>query len=82
MSTEERSVFLVPISVAGYLGAFLVLVGLDLFMLLYFKKRVVYGDLMFFIPFLLPLAGWFSFRFVQVNRSIRRYNARGETHSA
>jgi hypothetical protein len=81
MTGKERYLFLVPITIAGYLGAFLILVGIDAFTSVYFKKSVNHGDLIFFIAFIVPIAGWFAFRFVQVTRSIRRYNGRGEMHA-
>src|SRR6266851_1967026 len=79
MSAGDRSLFLVPITVAGYLGALLIIGGIYAYDVFYFKRPASYGDLIFFIAFALPLVAWFTFRSVQVIRSIRRYNGRGET---
>ena len=79
MSAGDRFLFLVPITVAGYLGALLIIGGIYAYDVFYFKRPASYGDLIFFIAFALPLVAWFTFRSVQVIRSIRRYNGRGET---
>jgi hypothetical protein len=80
MTGRERYSFLVPITVAGYLGAFLLLVGIDVYALLILKATFVnYGDLIFLIVLSFPLACWFLFRFAQVIRSIGRYNDRGSS---
>jgi hypothetical protein len=81
MSTGDRSLFLIPITVAGYLGALLVIGGIYAYDVFYFKRSASYGDLIFFLAFALPLVAWFTFRSVRVIRSIRRYNERGKTRA-
>lgn len=81
MTSKERYLFLVPITIAGCIGTLLVLLGMDAYTLYHFKKSVNFGDVIFFIAFIVPIATWFAFHFVQVIRSVRRYNTRGETRS-
>jgi hypothetical protein len=78
MSAAEHQWFLVPITVAGYLGALLVIIGLYMYDLLYFKKLAGHWDPILFVAFALPVPMWFIFRYAQVIRSIRRYNGRRE----
>jgi hypothetical protein len=79
MSSEERSRFLVPITVGGYLAALLVIAGLLFFNLWYLKLAANRVDPTVAITLFLPIVAWFAFRSVQVLRSIRRYNRRGKT---
>jgi hypothetical protein len=79
MSSDERFSFLVPITVAGYLGVIIVIGALVVYAHLYFKNATTHVDLIFVVLLVLPIAAWFSFRTIQVMRSIRRYNDRGKT---
>jgi hypothetical protein len=82
MSSEDRYSFLVPITVAGYLGALLLIGGLLAYVHWYFKKLSNSDDtataLRLVLLLVLPLFAWFAFRFAQVLRSIHRYNDRGK----
>jgi len=82
MSGEEQQLFLFPISVAGYIGGFLVVTGLYLYLLIYSKKAAGRGELIVFSMLFLPIVAWFCFRAVQVIRSVRRYNSRGKSSAA
>jgi len=79
MSSEERSRFLVPITVGGYLAAVLVIAGLLFVNFWYVKLPANRIDSTVVIILFLPIVPWFAFRSVQVIRSIRRYNNRGKT---
>jgi hypothetical protein len=74
MNGGERYQFLIPITIASYVGTFLLLLGLDGMTFVHSKRSINYGDLIFFILFSIPGLVWFAFRFVQVIRSGRRYN--------
>jgi hypothetical protein len=76
MSGKDRRLFLVPITVAGYFGAFLIIAGLYLYLVGFLKRPGNWGDLIFFVAFALPIGLWFGFRGVQVIRSVHRYNNR------
>jgi hypothetical protein len=82
MSSTERMQFLFPISVSGYLGAFLVIGGIYLLSVFSRRIRPGLGELIFFVVFFLPIGFWLFFRIVQVIRSARRYNKRGESGAA
>jgi hypothetical protein len=82
MSQEGRHQFLVPISIAGYIGAILLLVGIDVYTRFFSRASVNPGDVTLFIVLALPLVVWFVFRFAQVIRSNHRYNRRGKSSAA
>ncbi len=77
MSSNDRMRLVLPISVAGFLGAFLVIGGLYAYLLLNEQQNLEPGALIFFAAFAFPIVCWSAFRFVQILRSIRRYNTRG-----
>ena len=79
MSSEDRYSFLVPITVAGYLAAVLIIGGLLVYDHWYFKHTASRVNPTVAAVMIMPLAVWFAFRSVQVIRSIRRYNNRGKT---
>jgi hypothetical protein len=79
MSSEDRYSFLVPITVAGYLAAVLIIGGLLVYDHWYFKDTASRVDPTVAVALVLPLPVWFFFRTMQVIRSIRRYNNRGKT---
>jgi hypothetical protein len=76
MSSEDQQLFLMPITVAGYIAGYLVVVGLYVFTIIATKKHVSRHELIFFLEFGLPIVLWFCFRGVQVIRSVHRYNSR------
>jgi hypothetical protein len=78
MSGEERYWFVVPITVAGYLGALLVIAGLFLYDHYVFRNHASDWNGNFLIALVLPVVAWGAFRLTQVIRSVRRYNCRGE----
>ena|ERR1700686_3009302 len=82
MNGDDRMRFVLPISVAGFLGGFLIVAGLYLILIFENKQRVDPGAMIFFIAFFLPIACWIAFRIVQIARSIRRYNNRGSVGAA
>jgi len=79
MSGQERQLFLLPITIAGILGAFLLLSGLTIWMSFFLKKPIGFGDAIFSAILGLPLGLWFGLRFLQIIRSAQRYNARVKT---
>jgi hypothetical protein len=76
MSSEDQQLFLLPITVAGYIAGFLVVVGLYSCVLIAAKKHASWHELIFLLEFALPIVLWFCFRGVQVIRSVHRYNNR------
>jgi hypothetical protein len=78
MSDEDRRLFVLPISVAGYLGGFLVICTVCIGAVSYHRLSVTPYSFVVLAAFSLPLVLWAVFRCAQVSRSIRRYNARGE----
>ena len=81
MSSQDRYSFLVPITVAGYLAALLLIGGLLAYDHWYLKNTAIRVDPTVAVALLLPLPLWFAFRSVQVIRSVHRYNDRGKTSS-
>jgi len=79
MSSQDRYSFLVPITVAGYLAALLLIGGLLAYDHWYLKNTAIRVDPTVAVALLLPLPLWFAFRSVQVIRSVHRYNDRGKT---
>src|SRR5215467_4074386 len=79
MSGEERRLLLVPITVAGLLGASLLIPGLMFWTAFVVKQpgRFLYG--LFFTLVGIPLGLWFGLRTMQIIRSVHRYNARGNS---
>jgi hypothetical protein len=77
MNGDDRMRFVLPISAAGFLGAFLLLRGLYTYLVLTKKQILEAGALIFFAAFFSPIALWIVFRIGQIIRSIRRYNNRG-----
>jgi hypothetical protein len=76
MSSEDRQLFLLPITIAGYIGAFLVIAGLYSYSVVAVRTLANWGDLIFFSALALPIGLWFCLRGVQVARSVHRYNSR------
>jgi hypothetical protein len=77
MNSNDRMRFVLPISVAGFLGAFLVVGGLYVGLILTKKQSPDAGALIFFAVFFFPIGCWILFRVAQIIRSIRRYTNRG-----
>jgi hypothetical protein len=78
MSAAERQWFLVPITVAGYLGALLLVAGLFVYDRFVFRNRASDWNGNFFIALVLPVGAWIAFRLTQVIRSVHRYSRRRE----
>ena len=76
MTRKEQRLFLFPITVVGYLAAFLVILGLVVWVSAFSKEDPAFDYMMFFCVFLPPLALWFGFRVWQIGQSIHRYNER------
>jgi membrane protease YdiL (CAAX protease family) len=79
MSSEGRRLFLLPISIMGYLGAVLLIAGIYIYAYWRLENRMTWSDLIIFLVLVLPLIFWFFYRGVQVIRSSQRYNDRAET---
>ncbi|SRR5713226_199709 len=77
MSGEEQRLFLMPITIAGLLGALVLIPALFVWMSFFIKSHIYFRYGLFFEILGLPIALWFGFRVFQITRSIRRYNARG-----
>jgi hypothetical protein len=77
MSSEDRRLFLMPITVAGLIGAFLLIPALMVWMAFLLKQPIDFHYGLSFLILGLPLGLWFGFRGFQVVRSIQRYNQRG-----
>jgi hypothetical protein len=77
MGRSGRMRFVLPISMAGFLGAFLLIAGLYSYFVITRNRHFEVGELIFFAVFFFPILCWSLFRMVQVLRSIRRYNTRG-----
>jgi hypothetical protein len=76
MSSEEQQLFLLPISVAGWLAGTLVVLAMTLY-LTHGKKEDAIRGLLANSPLVIPLVLWFGIRWWQIARSARRYNQRG-----
>jgi hypothetical protein len=78
MFREDRWLFVSLISVAGYLGAFLLISALTIVVAVsFYREPITLGAFFLTAPMAFPLVMWVAFRWWQVSRSIRRYNARG-----
>ena len=77
MNSGNRLRFVMPISVAGFFGAFMVIGGLYTYFDITKRRGLEIGALIFFSAFSLPIACWIILRILQIVRSIRRYNNRG-----
>jgi hypothetical protein len=75
MSSKERELFVLPISIAGWLAGTLVMFALTLY-LSHGRADVIRG-LVINSPLMIPLLMWFGFRLWQIIRSVRRYDQRG-----
>jgi hypothetical protein len=82
MSSQDRYSFLVPITVAGYLAAVLLIGGLLVYDHWYLRNTAIRVDPTVAVVLLLPLPVWFVFRSAQVIRSVHRYNDRGKTSTS
>jgi hypothetical protein len=78
MSGDDQRLFLLPITVVGFLGAFVLILALTLWTSIFLKMSVHFRYSLFFIIFGVPVLLWFGIRGWQVNRSIDRYNDRGK----
>jgi hypothetical protein len=79
MGCDERQRLLLPVIVSGCTAAFILIGALWVYSVFVLKMRIDLRFSAFFSAFLFPVASWFSFRVVQVLRSVHRYNAREKT---
>jgi hypothetical protein len=79
MGGDERQRLLLPVIVSGYTAAFILIGALWLYSVFVLKMQIDLRFSAFFLAFLFPVVSWFSFRVVQVLRSVHRYNAREKT---
>jgi hypothetical protein len=82
MTAKQQRLVLMPITIIGYLGAFLVILGLVVWESISTRENNLFDYMLFFSVFAPPLLIWFGIRARQLNRSIRRYNERGEKVSS
>jgi hypothetical protein len=77
MSSKDQRLFLLPISVAGWLGGTLIVGAIAIYAAYAARSGVQLVAGLFVLLFLLiPLMIWFGFRWFQILRSVRRYNQR------
>jgi hypothetical protein len=79
MNNSDRQRFVLPITITGFLGSFLLILGLMLWASLVLKDSGNFEYRLFFYIFGIPLVLWFSFRAWQIHRSVHRYNSRGKS---
>ena len=76
MSDQDRQLLMVPITIAGLIGAFILIGAIQVYSTFVLKLGAGFNYRAYFLIFGLALAIWFGFRGLQVMRSIRRYNGR------
>jgi hypothetical protein len=74
MSDREKRLFLLPISVAGWLGGTIIIGAIAVYAAKSGMELAAYSIIFSFL--LIPLLIWFGFRGLQIIRSIHRYNRR------
>jgi hypothetical protein len=79
MSGEDQRLFLLPITIMGFIGAFALIAALVLWTSLSSKNPTHFEYRLFSLIFGVPLSFWFGFRGWQIVRSIHRYNDRGRS---
>jgi hypothetical protein len=82
MSSQERRLFLVPITMKGIIGGFVLVLILQAWIVLVQKRPVEFDYKTFVLALGTPIAIWFAFRGLQIARSMRRYNQRREMRNA
>jgi hypothetical protein len=78
MRGNDRGLLLFPITIIGWLGAFLVILGLIGRGSISIRETASFNYTWFCLIFVSPLVFWLACRAWQINRSIRRYNEREE----
>jgi hypothetical protein len=81
MSSDDRMLFFLPISVAGWFAGTLVISGILVYTL-YRNGRDSIGNFWLLVALLVPLVFWLAYRSVQIVRSVRRFNMRGSRKAA
>jgi hypothetical protein len=76
-NSKEQWLFLLPITIIGFVSAFLVILGLVVWESISTPEHLLFDYTASFLTFVPPLTIWFGVRAWQINRSIRRYNERG-----
>jgi|ERR1700722_2619077 len=79
MSGEDQRLFLLPITIIGFIGAFVLIAALVLWTSFSSKSPTHFEYSLFSLIFGVPLSFWFGFRGWQIFRSIHRYNDRGKS---
>src|SRR3974390_336592 len=82
MSSRDRELFLMPISVAGWIGGTVVMMAIAA--LGFYKDSSferAFAGLFIVLILLLPLFVWFGYRALQIMRSVRRFNERGSVRT-
>jgi hypothetical protein len=82
MNGSDRMRFALPVSVARSLGAFLVVGGLYVGVILGKKQSLDDGALIILAVFLFPIGCGIPFRVAQIIRSMRRYTSRESISAA
>ena len=81
MSSDDRMLFFLPISVGGWLSGTLVISGVILYTLYRNGPDSVSNPWLLVVLFV-PLVLWLIYRNIQIVRSVRRFNARGTQKAA
>jgi hypothetical protein len=81
MSGEDQRLFLLPVTVMGFIGAFVLIAALILWISVFLKIPTHFDYRSFSVMFGVPLCLWFGLRGWQIVRSIHRYNDRGKSRT-
>jgi hypothetical protein len=82
MSSPERGLFLLPITMKGIIGGFVLVLLLQAWIVFVQKRSVEFDYKSFVLALGTPIAVWFAFRGLQIAKSMRRYNQRREMRKA
>lgn len=82
MSSKDRQRFLVPISVAGWLGGTIIMGAIAAYAEYSMPSPAqVFAGVFIVVILLIPLLFWFGYCGLQVMRSIRRFSDRGSVRT-
>jgi hypothetical protein len=75
-SGDDQRLFLLPITVVGFVRAFILILALTQWISFFLRMPARFRYDLFFMVFGIPMLLWFAIRGWQVNRSIHLYNDR------
>jgi FtsH-binding integral membrane protein len=82
MSGKDRQLFLVPISVAGWLGGTIIIGAIAAYvMYLSPSFEQAFAGAFIVVILLIPLLFWFGYRGLQIMRSVRRFSDSGSVRT-